>query len=94
MKTQLKNKLKQGYTIKIVNTLKSGKYEIFLFKKDICHFLNFNDQVQDIKHLNVLEALDKVIDGTFFNPKNFKLIKYKKFDTIKLIVLEFQNLNF
>ena len=92
MKEQLKNKLKKGYTIKIYNNIHvNNEYinnEYIKINLKSSAFKSSDGKVYIIKK-ELCKVINDIIENTFYNKNNFKLVFYRDYKIKNTIIIKF-----
>lgn len=92
MKTQLKNKILKGYTIKLYNNIYvNNEYltnEFLKINLKSSTFKNSDGEVYILKK-EPCELLKNIVENTFYNKDNFKLFFYREYKIKKIIIIKF-----
>ena len=97
MKEQLKNLLKQGYTIKIYNMFYNycdiyESRELLIIKDTGAALYDINNKKYNIYNKSNI-IIDDIIEKTFYNIKQYSFIYYHKNYINKTVTLKFKSLN-
>lgn len=94
MKQQLKNKIKNGYMIELRNIIFNNDkyigYEYIRIKENKILFKDVKGAFKEIKK-EPHEVINNIIENTFYNINNFKMIFYRDYKISKKIILKFKS---